>query len=54
MEVASEFFYRGTYINCENRFQRKVETPVQEHMASRRDVAVLPSKEWLHLDDPGA
>ncbi|RPB00290.1 hypothetical protein L873DRAFT_1900896 [Choiromyces venosus 120613-1] len=26
--------------------------PMQVHMASSRDVAVLHSKEWFHLDDP--
>ncbi|PUU78407.1 fatty acid synthase beta subunit [Tuber borchii] len=52
MEVTSQFLYRGTYADCENTFQRKVETLMQVHMASSRGVAVLRSKEWFHLDDP--
>ncbi|PUU76679.1 hypothetical protein B9Z19DRAFT_1129379 [Tuber borchii] len=36
----------------ENTFQRKVETPMQVHIVSSRDVAVLRSKEWFHLDEP--
>ncbi|PUU81782.1 fatty acid synthase beta subunit dehydratase [Tuber borchii] len=52
MEVTSQFLYRGTYTDYENTFQRKIETPMQVHMASSRDVAVLRSKEWFHLDDP--
>ena len=52
MEATRQFLYRGSYIGCENTFQRKIETPIQVHMASRRDAAVLPSKEWFHLDDP--
>ena len=33
MEVTSQFLYRGTYTDFENTFQRKVETPVQLHLA---------------------
>ncbi|KAF4125253.1 hypothetical protein GMORB2_4093 [Geosmithia morbida] len=51
MEVTSQFLYRGTYTDFENTFQRKVETPVQIHLATSRDVAVLRSKQWFNLDE---
>lgn len=52
MEVVSQFLYRGTYTDYENTFQRKVDDPVHVHLTSTKDVAVLRSKEWFHLDDP--
>lgn len=52
MEVTSQFLYRGTYTDFENTFQRKTETPMQLHLGSTKDVAVLRSKEWFSLDDP--
>ena len=52
MEVTSQFLYRGTYTDFENTFQRKEETPMQVTLASSKDVAVLRSKEWFHLDEP--
>lgn len=52
MEVTSQFLYRGTYTDYENTFQRKTETPMQLHLGSTKDVAVLRSKEWFSLDDP--
>lgn len=52
MEVISQFLYRGVYTDYENTFQRKVETPMQVTLTSHKDVAVLRSKEWFHLDDP--
>ncbi|KZF21194.1 fatty acid synthase subunit beta dehydratase [Xylona heveae TC161] len=52
MEVTSQFLYRGTYTDFENTFQRKTETPMEVHLRSAKDVAVLRSKEWFHLDDP--
>lgn len=52
MEVVSQFLYRGVYTDYENTFQRKVETPMQVTLTSHKDVAVLRSKEWFHLDDP--
>ncbi|RMD41851.1 hypothetical protein DV735_g3277, partial [Chaetothyriales sp. CBS 134920] len=52
MEVTSQFLYRGAYTDFENTFQRKDETPVQVTLASPKDVAVLKSKEWFHLDEP--
>lgn len=52
MEVTSQFLYRGTYTDYENTFQRKEEVPMQIHLASSKDVAVLQSKEWFRLDEP--
>ncbi|KAJ4294899.1 beta subunit of fatty acid synthetase [Collariella sp. IMI 366227] len=51
MEVTSQFLYRGVYADFENTFQRKVETPMQVHLANNKDVEVLLSKEWFVLDD---
>ncbi|KAL2129217.1 hypothetical protein VTI74DRAFT_8074 [Chaetomium olivicolor] len=51
MEVTSQFLYRGVYTDFENTFQRKVETPMQIHLAKTKDVEVLLSKEWFVLDD---
>lgn len=51
MEVTSQFLYRGKYTDFENTFQRKVETPVQVHLATTKDVAVLRSKQWFLTDD---
>ena len=53
MEVTSQFLYRGTYTDFENTFQRKTETPMQLHLSTSKDVAVLRSKEWFNLDEPG-
>ncbi|KAK6085522.1 Fatty acid synthase subunit beta 1 [Seiridium cupressi] len=50
MEVTSQFLYRGVYTDFENTFQRKVETPMQVHLATAKDVAVLKSKEWFVLE----
>jgi fatty acid synthase subunit beta len=50
MEVTSQFLYRGVYTDFENTFQRKVETPMQVHLGSTKDVAVLRSKEWFVFD----
>ncbi|KAL1865422.1 hypothetical protein VTK73DRAFT_5266 [Phialemonium thermophilum] len=50
MEVTSQFLYRGTYTDFENTFQRKVETPMQLHLATSKDVAVLLSRQWFSLD----
>lgn len=52
MEVTSQFLYRGAYSDYENTFQRKNETPMQVHLATSKDVAVLRSKEWFCVDDP--
>ena len=51
MEVTSQFLYRGTYTDFENTFQRKTETPMQVHLATTKDVAVLRSKQWFTLDE---
>jgi fatty acid synthase subunit beta len=52
MEVTSQFLYRGAYTDFENTFQRKTEKPMQIHLATTKDVAVLRSKEWFSLDEP--
>ncbi|KAL2165067.1 hypothetical protein VTH06DRAFT_363 [Thermothelomyces fergusii] len=51
MEVTSQFLYRGVYTDYENTFQRTVEKPMQVHLSSTKDVAVLRSKSWFVLDD---
>jgi len=51
MEVTSQFLYRGAYTDFENTFQRKIETPMQVHLSSSKDIAVLQSKEWFRMDD---
>jgi len=51
MEVTSQFLYRGAYTDYENTFQRKMETPVEVHLETTKDVAVLQSKEWFRLED---
>ena len=51
MDVTSQFLYRGAYTDFENTFQRKEETPMQVHLASSKDVAVLRSKEWFYMDE---
>ncbi|KAK1755563.1 fatty acid synthase subunit beta [Echria macrotheca] len=51
MEVTSQFLYRGVYTDFENTFQRKMETPMQVHLATTKDVAVLRSKQWFVLDE---
>lgn len=51
MEVTSQFLYRGTYSDYENTFQRKSETPMQVHLATSKDVAVLRSKQWFNADE---
>ncbi|KAI0483301.1 beta subunit of fatty acid synthase [Xylariaceae sp. FL0804] len=51
MEVTSQFLYRGAYHDFENTFQRKLETPMQLHLATSKDIAVLKSKEWIQFGD---
>jgi fatty acid synthase subunit beta len=51
MEVTSQFLYRGAFTDYETTFQMKEETPVEIHLKTPKDVAVLCSKEWFHLDD---
>lgn len=51
MQVITQFLYRGAYTDFENTFQRKDETPMQIHLSSSKDVAVLQSKEWFCMDD---
>jgi fatty acid synthase subunit beta len=52
MEVTSQFLYRGAYTDFENTFQRKTETPMELHLATSKDIAILRSKEWFNLDEP--
>ncbi|KAL8701009.1 MAG: hypothetical protein Q9224_000701 [Gallowayella concinna] len=51
MVVTTQFLYRGTYTDYEQTFQRKEETPMQIHLATSKDVAVLRSKEWFCIDE---
>ncbi|CCD27159.1 tetrafunctional fatty acid synthase subunit FAS1 NDAI_0J02670 [Naumovozyma dairenensis CBS 421] len=51
MEVESSFFYRGTYTDFENTFQKTVEPVYQMIIKTPKDIAVLRSKEWFQLDD---
>ncbi len=51
MEVVSQFLYRGAYTDFENTFHRKIETPMQVHISSTKDIAILQSKEWFKLED---
>lgn len=52
MQVITQFLYRGVYDDFENTFQRKDETPMQIHLGSSKDVAVLCSKDWFCMDEP--
>lgn len=54
MHVTSQFLYRGAYTDYENTFQRKDEVPMQVHLGSTRDVAILRSKEWFHMGERDA
>lgn len=51
MEVTSQFLYRGAYTDYENTFERKNEKPMQIHLASSKEIAVLQSKEWFRIED---
>ncbi|KAK2737904.1 beta subunit of fatty acid synthetase [Myotisia sp. PD_48] len=53
MHVTSQFLYRGSYNDFDSAFQRKDEVPMQLHLATSKDVAVLQSKEWFQPDEPG-
>lgn len=50
MEVTSQFLYRGEYTDFENTFQKVTEDPVQIAFKSAKDLAILRSKEWFHLE----
>lgn len=50
MEVTSEFLYRGEYSDFQNTFQKTTEAPYQVSIADSKDLAILSSKEWFHLD----
>ena len=51
MVVTTQFLYRGAYSDFANTFERKDETPMQIHLGSSKDVAVLRSKEWFNMDE---
>ena len=51
MVVTTQFLYRGAYSDFGNTFERKDETPMQIHLGSSKDVAVLRSKEWFNVDE---
>lgn len=51
MDIESRFLFRGTYHDHENTFQITKEEPVQIHLDSASDVAVLKSKPWLRVDE---
>lgn len=50
MEVTSQFLYRGDYVDFQNTFQKVTETPVQVTLKTAKDLAILRSKEWFHLE----
>ncbi|KAK6458738.1 S-acyl fatty acid synthase thioesterase [Scheffersomyces xylosifermentans] len=50
MEVTSQFLYRGDYTDYENSFQKVTETPFQVAFKAPKDLAILRSKEWFHLE----
>ena len=52
IEVTSQFLYRGSYDDFENTFQRTTEKPVNVHLGTSKDVAILRSKEWFQLENP--
>lgn len=52
MEVTSQFLYRGVYTDYENTFERSVEVPMQVHLATTKDVAILKSKSWFQFERP--
>lgn len=51
MEVTSQFLYRGEYVDFQNTFQKVTEDPVQIAFKSAKDLAILRSKEWFHLEE---
>ena len=51
MQVTSAFFYRGSYSDFENTFEKTEETPAQVTISSAKDAAVLKSKEWFHVEE---
>lgn len=51
MQVTSAFFYRGSYTDFENTFEKTTETPSQVTISTAKDVAVLQSKEWFHVEE---
>jgi fatty acid synthase subunit beta len=50
MEVTSQFLYRGDYDDYENTFQNVTESTYEISLKTGKDLAVLSSKEWFHLE----
>lgn len=50
MEITSQFLYRGEYTDYENTFQKVTEAPYKVAFKSAKDLAILRSKEWFHLE----
>lgn len=50
MEVTSQFLYRGDYVDYENTFQKVDEHVYEVSLKSNKDLAILKSKEWFHLE----
>lgn len=51
MEVVSQFLYRGSFNDFHTTFTHQDETPTEVVLSTPKDVAILCSKEWLHLAD---
>ncbi|PVV05312.1 hypothetical protein BB560_000171 [Smittium megazygosporum] len=47
MELKSSFLYRGSFDDYEKTFKKIEETPIELYLESKKDVAVLLSKEWF-------
>lgn len=50
LEVTSQFLYRGEYNDYENTFQNVDENIYEIDLKSNKDLTVLKSKEWFHLE----
>lgn len=48
--VVSRFLFRGSFADFQGTYEMKQEIPKAVHLASHKDVAVLLSKSWIHLD----
>ena len=54
MQVTSQFFYRGTYTDHKNTFQRKDDGSFKVQLKTPKEVAVIKSKEWFVLEKEDA
>lgn len=50
MEVTAQFLYRGEYNDFHNTFQKVAEDSYEIHLELAKDVAILRSKEWFHME----